>query len=42
MLNILQEWTDEKMQWGPESFDGVEMLNLNHHEIWRPELIHFK
>ncbi|KAG8298042.1 hypothetical protein J6590_023296 [Homalodisca vitripennis] len=35
------EWYDEKMVWSPDNFDGLNILNLVHHEIWIPELVNF-
>ncbi|XP_050402294.1 neuronal acetylcholine receptor subunit alpha-10 isoform X1 [Patella vulgata] len=34
-----QEWWDEKLKWNPDDFNGLKMLRVPCHTIWKPDII---
>lgn len=36
MLFIVKTWTDDKLVWNPNDFDGIKELRLPHYSIWKP------
>ena len=38
MLNILQEWTDERLTWDPQKYSNLSDIVVSAGRIWLPEL----
>ena len=38
---MLQEWTDEHLQWKPSDYGGLDNLHVDSDEIWVPEISQF-
>ena len=36
---FFQEWTDEKMRWNPEEFDGIGILRVPCKLLWLPDIV---
>ena len=34
-----QEWTDEKMRWEPEEYNGLKVLRIPCKHIWKPDIV---
>ncbi|ESP05438.1 hypothetical protein LOTGIDRAFT_152289 [Lottia gigantea] len=34
-----QEWFDEKLKWNPDEFNGLKVLRVPCHKIWKPDII---
>ncbi|XP_022906879.2 acetylcholine receptor subunit beta-like 1 isoform X1 [Onthophagus taurus] len=32
-------WTDDKLKWQAENYDGVDMFHVAPHEVWQPDLV---
>ena len=36
-VSVLQEWTDEFINWAPSEFNGIEMVRVKPTDIWFPD-----
>ena len=39
VAHIFQSWKDILLQWNPEDFGGVRMINIPITRIWRPDIV---
>ena len=35
---LFQEWTDDALQWDPESYGGVQSIRMRPDMIWMPDI----
>jgi len=36
---VLQAWKDDYLTWDASSYDGIDTLNLQKQEVWRPDIV---
>lgn len=38
---LIQKWSDKRLTWTPEEFDGIERVQIPAEQIWLPDLVLF-
>lgn len=39
MVNMFQEWIDERLQWEPTDYSGLHTLRVPCDKLWLPDMV---